>query len=820
MVKICPNTYSKEDDEKYSAHFSTFSFPLSAFQKHAIEAIVEGHHTLVCAATGSGKTLPSEFAIQYFTGKGKKVIYTSPIKALSNQKYYDFTRQYPHIKFGLLTGDVKVNSEADVIIMTAEILQNTLYKKKMASTNDTALLLFDMDFENELACVIHDEVHSINDPERGHVWESILMLLPQHVQNVMLSATLDSPEKFALWCENNGSNNNNDCISSPKKQVYLTTLKQRVVPLIHYSFITSTQGIFKAIKDKELEKQIRSVIGTPFVLQNEKGVFDDACYNKMKKMTSLFDQKQVRMKRSFVLNQLCKYMVEHKLLPSVCFILSRKQIEIAAKEITVPLLEDDSKVSYTIKHECEQILRSKIPNFKEYMELPEYINMVSLLEKGIATHHSGTLPILKEIVELLFAKGYIKLLFATETFSCGLNMPIKTTIFTDINKFDGHNNRIFYGHEYTQMAGRAGRRGIDTVGHVIHLNNLFNPADITDYKQMMAGKPQKLISKFKISYHLILNLINANTDFIKFSMIQQDIDGEIKEYLIMEENVMKKMEDSSLITISKEIVDRYIECSSLIKISVNKKRKELEKELHELNTLYPDIEADVDKTIKYNALKNEYDQIVYQKNIATQYLDSQVKVVMDFLEKDGFLTRCDEMIQFTTNGTIASHLREVHCLVFAKLMDEGKLDILTTNQLVSMFSCFTNVTVNEDNKAIQVPSMMREIVQLYDYYQDFESNALTNTGQDYTIHYDLMDYVEEWCKAESVEDCKLVLQTLEQEKDVFLGEFIKAILKINNIASELERMAEYIGNMSLLEKLKEIPVKTLKFVATNQSLYV
>ena len=411
MVKLCSNKYPIENEEKYKEHFNKFAYPLSDFQKYSIESIVEGQHALICVPTGSGKTLPGEFAIMYFTGLGKRVIYTSPIKALSNQKYYDFSKQYQNISVGLITGDIKLNPDADVVIMTAEILQNLLFMKH--------------DFSN-IGAIIHDEIHYINDSERGHVWESILMTLPANIQNVMLSATLDHPEKFAEWIENLNPTSG--------KQVYLTTLKERVVPLIHQTFITCNQSLIKLIKDKELEKQIREMIDKPLTIQTSKGVFDEKHYYKMKKVLDLFNQKKLYIKRPFVLNKVCQYMVENNLLPAVCFILSRKQIEIAAREITTVLLEDDSKIPYTIRRECEQILRNKLPNFEEYIQLPEYISMVALLEKGIATHHSGTLPILKEIVELLFCKGYIKLLFATETFSCGLNMPIKTTIFTSYEK--------------------------------------------------------------------------------------------------------------------------------------------------------------------------------------------------------------------------------------------------------------------------------------------------------------------------------------------------------------------------------------------------
>ena len=197
MVKICSNAYPTEQEEKYKQYFEKYPYELSTFQKYGVEAVVEGHHVLVTAHTGSGKTLSAEFAIEHLVGKNKKVIYTAPIKALSNQKFYEFTHKYPHISFGILTGDIKTNPEADVLIMTTEILLNTLYNKKSGA--GSSLIAFDMDLENELGCVVFDEVHYINDPDRGRVWEECIMMLPRHVQMVMLSATIDTPEKFASW---------------------------------------------------------------------------------------------------------------------------------------------------------------------------------------------------------------------------------------------------------------------------------------------------------------------------------------------------------------------------------------------------------------------------------------------------------------------------------------------------------------------------------------------------------------------------------------------------------------------------------------------
>ena len=465
MVKICDiNNYPPENEAKYKEHFEKYPYELSIFQKHAIEGIIEGNHVLITAHTGSGKTLAGEFAIEHFVAKGKKVIYTGPTKSLINQKFYDFTKKYQHISFGILTGDVKSNPEADVLLVTAEILLNKLYQNKNVSTTS-----FDMDIDNELACVIMDEVHFINDSGRGLVWETTIMRLPQHVQMVMLSATIDKPECFAQWCEN---------IHPIPRQVYLTNTTHRVVPLTHYSFITATQGIFKSIKDKVVHEEIRKIIDKPLVIQDSIGGFNDINYRNVTKILKLFEDNDVRIKRQHVLNKITEHLVENELLPALCFVLSRKQLEICAHEVTTNLLEFDSKVPHIIDRECDQIIR-KLPNYKEYLHLPEYLDMVSLLRKGIAIHHSGVTPILKEMVELLYSKGYIKLLFATETFSVGVNMPTKSVIFTDVNKFDGRVARTLYAHEYVQMSGRAGRRGLDKIGYCFHLNNLFRDTSAT-----------------------------------------------------------------------------------------------------------------------------------------------------------------------------------------------------------------------------------------------------------------------------------------------------------------------------------------------------
>ena len=832
MVKICPNDYPSSDEEKYSQYFDKYPFLLSSFQKFAIEAIVEENHILVTAHTGSGKTLPAEFAIEYFVSKGKKVIYTSPIKALSNQKLYEFSQKFPHISFGILTGDIKTNPEADVLIMTTEILMNTLYTKQRKYDIDKNKLttMFEMDFDNELACVIFDEIHYINDIDRGRVWEETIMMLPQHIQMVMLSATLDSPEKFALWCETRGQTNN---IST--KTVYLTTTYERVVPLTHYSFITCTQGIFKTLKDKQLEMEVMRTTNTLHKLQDSKGNFNEINYQKIHKTIKLFENKNHYVKRQHILNNVTRHMVDNNMLPAICFVLSRKALEQCAKEITTVLLEDDSKVPYIVRKECEQIIR-KLPNYEEYLNLPEYISMISLLEKGIAIHHAGIIPILREMVELLFAKGFVKLLFATETFAVGINMPTKTVLFTDLNKFNGTSMRPLYSHEYTQMAGRAGRRGIDTVGHVIHLTNLFKNIDQLTLKTIMKGKPQTLVSKFKISYNLILNLIDiGNTDYINYakrSMVQGDIEKTMRSYNETICKLQGEIDNLAIIIdnfkIPKDILEQYTHFKQQFVVSVNKKRREADKNIKQLQEQYHTIDKDIDIFMKY---KSKIDELNKQTNLCVsteKILERNIYKILGSLEERYFIhDNYDQIYLLSTSGKIATHIRETHCLVFTHLIVSKSLHNLEPKELVGLLSCFTNISVQEEKRNInptteniKVKNTIITIDKLYKDQEQYENDNMIETGFDYSIHFDLIDYAIKWCECENETDCKLLLLQLSLEKEVFLGEFIKAILKINNITSELEKIAELMGDMSFLSTLKSVPQLTLKYVATNQSLYV
>lgn len=833
MVKVCDYTYPKIHEETYQEYFNYYSYPLHDFQKWSIQGIVDGQHVLVCAPTGSGKTLPGEFALNYFHSKGKKTIYTSPIKALSNEKFYNFTQKFPNIRVGLITGDIKTNPDADVLIMTTEILLNKLYQIKSNSPIPNSSISFDMNIENELGCVVFDEIHMINDESRGHVWEQCIMMLPPYIQMIGLSATLDNPERFAYWLETKGN-------VKSEKEVFLTRKQVRSVPLIHYSFITVTNGINKAIKDKAIQEEIRNATNKPFVIQDEKGIFNDNQYKSMSKMVDLFEKNNIRIKRQHVLNKVTEYLVEKEMLPALCYVFSRKQLEKCAEELTTNLLEFDSKVPYTVDRECEQIIR-KLPNYEEYLHLPEYIKTVKLLRKGVGIHHAGLMPVLREMTELLFSRGFIKILFCTETMSVGINLPVKTTIFTDLNKFNGEILRPLYSHEYTQAAGRAGRLGLDTVGHVIHLNNLFRNIETVNYKLLMNGKPQTLTSKFKISYNLILNLLNiGDNDLVKFakkSMVTGDIDNQMKTIYSKITTLTTELDNiklcSSNLRTPINVIEDFVSLQKNRATSVNKKRKDIERQLQQIHDNYKYVEQDKLTYQKIATKENEIDNYKKQLESLNKYIHSGIELVLKHLQNNNFIHQSTNFeednneLSLTFKGKIASQLREIHCLVFSELLEKKGLDDLSCKQIVGLFSCFTNIAVHDDYKehfASTRDASLNEIVtkisRMYSNYQDKETELGINSGTDYNIHFDLLTYTNEWCEAQSIEECKLLLQKIAEEKEIFLGEFVKALLKINNISSEMEKIAELTGNVSLLSKLKEIPNMTLKYVVTNQSLYV
>lgn len=780
---------------------------LSPFQKLAIQAIREGHHVLVTAHTGSGKTLPAEFAITHFAEQGKKIIYTSPIKALSNQKYADFSRKFPHISFGLLTGDIKTNPDAQVLIMTTEILMNALFKPPSAAAASD--LAFSIDIHHDLACVVFDEIHYINDADRGHVWEKTILMLPHHIQMVMLSATIDNPARFARWIE-----------TTKEKKVVLASTLTRVVPLTHYSFVAVSESALKKV-DKATEKMIRENTKDLTPLLTADGVFQERGYHKIHKVLPF-----TQAPRKFALNQLLLQLRNQEMLPAICFVFSRKQVEYCAQEITVPLLEDDSKVGYTVARECEQVLR-KLPNFDEYMQTDDYRLVTKLLEKGIGIHHSGMIPILRELVELMIAKKHIKVLFATESFAIGLDCPIKTAVFTSLTKFDGQRERLLHAHEYTQMAGRAGRRGIDTVGHVVHLNNLFFPS-ASEYRDLLSGKPQRLVSKFTVSYHLVLSLLTNATRltldeccvFANLSLRRQDSDA-AKECAAATLAAKQGECDTLLASIQcpLETCQSYLALERTLATTVNRKRKIVERDMRAIVDEHRTCLVDVKRVAAWNALQTEMRDL--SAMLSEDEMRQQMHSICDVMVKTGFIDKENEKyFLYSPTGTMAAGLAEVHPLIMTDLLLRWAwFRDLDVEQIAAVLSCFAEV------KVADVPPPRRDAdAEVEACAQDVRltmGRYAALDGSAYEGHYSLLAWIMRWtCECRDVADCRAFLRDLRATLGVSAGDFAKAMLKISTIGKEIAAIAETHCQLECCQKLAQLDATVLKYVATSQSLYV
>ena len=406
MLVIIPNKRLEYNNLCYE-----FPYRLDDFQMNGIYAFENNNNILITAHTSADKSTLAEYGIAKSLSLNKKVIYTSPIKTLSNRKYFDFKKRFGDI--GIITGDIKLNPDANCLIMTTEILRNKL------GQND--------DYFDDVHCIIFDEVHYLNDPDRGFVWEESITKLNKDINLIMLSATIDKAEEFAQWIA-----------EIKEKDIYLIGTKFRPVPLVHYVY-----------EDNKLLN----------IYSEKSGI-------NMKHLDKSIEHYKTYFKPTTLVKNISNYLFKKQLYPSIFFSFSRKKCETYANMVK----NGEGYLSFEEKKEVKLIIYKIFStNLNYYKDLPSTMSIMELVNNGIAYHHSGLLPVQKEIIEILFQKGYIKFLFATETFSVGVNMPTKSVVFTELSKYDGiSNHRILRSDEYMQMSGRAGRRGKDEEGYVIY----------------------------------------------------------------------------------------------------------------------------------------------------------------------------------------------------------------------------------------------------------------------------------------------------------------------------------------------------------------
>ncbi|KAJ7150328.1 ATP-dependent RNA helicase [Mycena filopes] len=530
-----------------------YPFELDTFQKQAVYHLEMGDSVFVAAHTSAGKTVVAEYAIALAEKHMTRAIYTSPIKALSNQKFRDFKQTFAPSSVGILTGDVQINPEASCLIMTTEILRSMLYKG--------ADLIRDVEF------VIFDEVHYVNDAERGVVWEEVIIMLPDHVNIILLSATVPNTKEFADWVGR-----------TKKKDIYVISTAQRPVPLEHFLYagremykIVDARRDFLAQGYKEAGEALRrkqdkerEAAGLPPV--QRVGARGGAVAQRGQQRGGTPARGRgapaparggrggggggaPRTMHHAVDKNLYVHLLGHlkkkALLPVVVFTFSKKRCEENAATLT-----NSDLCTSTEKSEVHVAIEKALARLKgSDKKLPQIGRMRDLLSRGIGVHHGGLLPIVKEVVEILFARGLVKILFATETFAMGVNMPAKCVVFSGIRKHDGRSFRDILPGEYTQMAGRAGRRGLDPTGTVVIVANDTLPEQTT-LQTMMLGTPGKLSSQFRLTYNMILNLLRVEALKVE-EMIKRSFSENASQRLLPDQQKQVLESEKILSTLAK-----------------------------------------------------------------------------------------------------------------------------------------------------------------------------------------------------------------------------------------------------------------------------
>jgi superfamily II RNA helicase len=751
---------------------SPFNFPLDPFQTEAISAIQNDENVLVTAKTGSGKTLVGEYQIWRSLNKGKRVFYTTPIKSLSNQKFHDLKKIYEKdargVTVGIMTGDIKFCPQADIVIMTTEILRNLLYKQGTATEHIG--ITAELSLQN-LDAVVFDEVHYINDPSRGSVWEECLVLLPPEVNLVLLSATLDSPQQFVGWLT-----------TIKNKRCHLISTEHRVVPLVH---MTEDGEVIMDAKDNFKFETYKAWVRKYYNQQDE--------LRKHKERVKARDEGQIIEKTVRVgsfLDRMNKLITKVD-KPALFFVFSRKLCEEYATKVSCDLLT--SSETADVKH----IVKFHLHKYTELQHIEGFHKLNSLLEKGVAFHHSGMLPILKEIVEILFDKGFIKVLFATETFAVGINMPTKTVVFTSYRKFDD-NIRMLRTSEYIQMAGRAGRRGKDDKGIVIYLPNR-EPEDPQCVKDMMTGKRATVTSQMKFDYSFILATIGSgksvqdDTYWVKQNVVELDEfhkkHGEISTQLsAFDEPVMSDCR------LRNEIQHNF-------KVSSNSEKRKFQQELSRWDNSHmgPKWEKAKKEFIQFEILKRKLSETEVDIRNLQSYLED-IETRKSFLFKNQYI----DGDKLTEKGVIASEIHEGHPLLMTELYVHKWVHHETAVNIVKTLSCFL-----EEPTKDEVINPTEHIDKLRKHGILMMKSELLPSNWEVTDYWH--DVVGDWLDGN---DFVCVKYGIEH------GNFVRAILKLANIVREWVSISTIQQDTEMIEKLNGIEQKIVRGFVIPDSLYL
>jgi superfamily II RNA helicase len=794
-----------------------YTFPLDPFQQHAIAAIAKDENVLVCAKTGSGKTLVGEYQIYHSLRKGKRVFYTTPIKSLSNQKFYDLKHLFTDASVGIMTGDIKFCPDAQIVVMTTEILRNLLYKR--GSTTEHLGLTASLSMDN-VDAIIFDECHYINDKDRGKVWEETMILLPSHINMVMLSATLDHPEYLANWLG-----------ELKQKPIHLIETHYRMVPLTHYVL---------GKEDKMLPIMDAKEVYYP-------NTYLDwfRSYHGQQKELQTFQQKVVDSRKAGVkggvdgkvhsshfvhrLNEVIVMLQEKELLPALFFVLSRKQCESYAAKVEHSLL--DTSDTATVKHIITFHLHR---HMKDLEKIPQYHQIYELLTRGVAFHHSGLLPILKEIIEILFTKGFVKMMFCTETFAVGLNMPTKTVLFAGFKKYDdvAGSMRMLRKDEYFQMAGRAGRRGKDDKGVVIYLPDR-EPVYPDEMETMMKGARPPVESRMDFHYDFLLKTLQSsapNQPLKWLQLMEQSYwfqqrrkeCNEIREELV---SCITKKQALHLVEPFLSGCAKRIALEQKIKTTVNAERKQVQRELDSLKNsqMGPKWTKSLLDYQTVQTLEKEQQSKEAWLAELEQHQDG-IQPVVNFLCQMGYIRHSDAQTLVNSDlelkGILATEINEGHPILMTELYVDKMLHHLSGDELVCVLATFQEKKDTEDQPSVselrvsyRVTGVIQQLQTMAKEIEEMERRMGYSVEGYWNTSTAMVEPMWRWMEGEHA-------SVICAEYNLFEGNFIRSVLKIANMLDEWLSMATYCQHTEQVEKITEVKSRLIRDVVVSDSLYL
>jgi superfamily II RNA helicase len=789
------------------------NYELDPFQKHAVLGIHAGDHVFVTAKTGSGKTLVGEYLIARALAAGGRVFYTTPIKSLSNQKYHDLKHRFPDATVGILTGDIKMQPDAQIVVMTAEILRNLFYKRGTATEGVGTTAAISL---AGVVGVVMDEVHYIQDPDRGHVWEESLILCPRDIQLVLLSATMPSAASLAGWLA-----------TLHGRRTWLLATTYRIVPLTHGLLVADKTAPNKNVIRPLLDAGNRW-IGDVYTgwLRERKAVEDAAAAHrkavevrKRDGYTAPPPGTKVRVEDPMArLRRTVDWLAAAEVMPALFFVFSRRECERLAGQVEANLLDEGDGGAV-----C-RIMDFHLSRHRAALEKsPQYHRLRELLVRGIAFHHSGLQPLLKEIVEILFARGYVKVLFATETFSVGLNMPTKTVIFLELEKWsDGGVKRLLRPDEYIQMAGRAGRRGIDTEGLVLY-QPLHEPVDAADLKELLTGSLPALQSRMRFHYDFILKhrLQTANTSIAEQSYwaVQQRATRVALGHEVGELNGRLVGLEERLTLDERTVLAEAEELEARVASSVNAARKKAQLALNRWREEYSGP-----KWTNLMRLYKSWVEVRLRRDLLVADCaawDAAPLLALEpqeaCLRRWGYIDEATDAL--TPLGLAATEVNEGHPLLLPLLAAEGRCDDLSAADTVCVLAAFLREGDDANAPALEEVGVGSEVLDVLDWldaqaraHQDDEDSVRVFSPATYwSLSARWVGVVTRWLAGASV-------AAIAAEFGLFEGNVLRAILRVASIMEEWLSVATLRSDLATLEKFHEF--RLLRDEAVADSLYL